>query len=47
MAIDKSSEAGMKRPDSLMRAMRSIAAAEQTAAHRPPSAAKHFCGAKY
>ena len=29
-----------------MRSMRSTAAGEQAATHSPPSAAKHFCGAK-
>ena len=29
-----------------MRSMRSTPAGEQAATHRPPSAAKHFCGAK-
>ena len=29
-----------------MRSMRSTAAGEQAAIHSPPSAAKHFCGAK-
>ncbi len=37
---------GMYRPDAAMRSMRSIAAGETAANHRPPSEPRFFCGAK-
>ena len=36
----------MYRPDALISSARSIAAGDMSAIHRPPSEAKHFCGAK-
>ncbi len=46
IAVVRSIDAGVHRPDSRMRSIRSIAAGEHSASHRPPSLAKHFCGAK-
>ena len=45
-AIDRSSEAGVHRPEALIDPTRSTAAGERRATHNPPSAAKTFCGAK-
>ena len=36
----------MKRSEALILAMRSRAAGDMAASHRPPSEAKHFCGEK-
>ena len=45
-AMPRSSEAGRQRSDAAIRSMRSTPAGEHAATHRPPSAAKHFWGAK-
>ena len=45
-AMVRSSDAGIHRPDAPIVAMRSRAAGEQAASHRPPSLANTFCGAK-
>ena len=37
---------GMYRSEAAIRSIRSIAAGESSASHRPPSEAKFFCGAK-
>ncbi len=46
MAILRSIDAGIQRSPVAMRSMRSIAAGDTAAIHRPPSEARHFCGAK-
>jgi hypothetical protein len=38
---------GIHRPDAAIRSMRATARGEAMANHRPPSAAKPFCGDKY
>ncbi len=45
-AMPRSSEAGTQRSDAAIRSMRSMAAGDTAASHRPPSLARHFCGAK-
>ena len=45
-AVVSDRNSGTQRPEPSIRAARSTAAGERTASHRPPSAAKAFCGAK-
>ena len=45
-AIGRLSDGGTQRSVAPRRSMRSIAAGEHSASQRPPSPAKHFCGAK-
>jgi hypothetical protein len=45
-AIERSSDAGIQRLLALISRIRSMAAGEHAANHKPPSEAKHFCGAK-
>jgi hypothetical protein len=46
IAVGSEKNSGTWRPDAWTRSARSIAAGEKTPIHRPPSAAKDFCGAK-
>ena len=46
LAILRSIDAGIQRSPVAMRSMRSMAAGDTAAIHRPPSEARHFCGAK-
>jgi len=46
IASDRSRNAGIQRPLALISAARSIAFGDMSAIQRPPSEAKHFCGAK-
>ena len=45
-AMGSDRKSGVQRPESLISATRSSAAGLISAIHSPPSAAKHFCGAK-
>ncbi len=46
MAVGRSKNGGMYRPEAAISAARSRAAGEKDASQRPPSEAKDFCGAK-
>jgi hypothetical protein len=45
-AVESERNSGIQRPLPAISAIRSCAAGLVSASHRPPSAAKHFCGAK-
>src|SRR6478735_9871331 len=46
IAVMRSYEAGIQRPEALISSARAIAAGDIRANQMPPSDAKHFCGAK-
>jgi hypothetical protein len=46
IAVGRSKNAGTQRSESAIAAARSSAAGDRRATQRPPSEAKHFCGAK-